>query len=187
MGRVAPSPALVTLTPSDVELVRMVAERRNRYRGYTYRPDAWGRGFVTNPALHGLLGELAACAFINKRLGTRLSIDSEDMRNGDGGVDIRVRGVSVDVKTRVTGHRCLVRRFDEHKRLMPLTADVYLFAQMESARRIWLLGWMSSADMVSLARFEKSSRADHWNLDISESDLEMPSHLIRHIALQEAA
>ena len=89
------------------------AQRRDRFR--SYRSDGWqggqndavtidGVGTVTKSQraiLVGLVGEKAFQRHVNKSTGeTLLTLDIEDRKRGDGGIDFDAAGVLVQLKTR---------------------------------------------------------------------------------------
>lgn len=186
-GHVKPRPEVIKLSASDVAFIRSVSAQRNAYRGYSSRRDVWGRGFLDDPAFYGLCGEHAACSFLNRRCGCRLQIDTALRMFGDGGTDIDVFGVRIEVKTRVKGRHYLVRRLDEQKKIKPLNADLYVSSKFVSEREVHLLGWMWRRELTEFSRFEPSTRAGHWNLNIDETRLHPMSDLAGEVNLRRAA
>lgn len=178
LGLVAPTPVAVSITSGDFAYLESAATARDKFRGYATRTDSWGRGFVDRPTLVGLLGEHAWCAFLNKQLGTRLMVDLELRPRGDGGVDINALGLTIDVKTRVSGERYLVRRINDRKEILPLDAEYYAFAKVVSNKEVLLLGWTDRLSMTMSSKLLPSpTKSPHWNLDIPETELEQPSAL----------
>jgi len=186
-GKVPPSPDVVTISASEVEYVRLIAERRNSFRGYAHRQDTWGRGLIRNPAFCGLLGEHGLCSYLNKRLGTKLAVDGELRIRGDGGRDIEIAGMSVELKTRVTGERYLVRRLDDRRRIKEIVSDYVAFSKLISEREIHLLGWQTRSQFRLLSKLVKSTRGEWWNLDIDERELRPMSQLVEEFQFWRAA
>lgn len=172
MGTIAPAPVRIGLSRTELRILRDIAEQRNVYRGYARRADAWGRGFIKNPALVGLVGEHAVCKFLTCR-GFQRFADTALRPTGDGGRDIEVMGLVLQVKTRRNGigRRSLVKRGDRG-RIVPLSCDVFVFVQWaeESPDEAQLLGWLWAKDASRTASFERSPIPDatHWNLKIPD-------------------
>jgi hypothetical protein len=171
------------MSRSVYRFLRDAADRRDQYRGYRSRSDAWGRGFVKNPILVGLGGEYAY-AELSSRRGYLRFVDLALRVHGDGGRDFEQCGLIVQVKTRRKGlgQRSLVKRGDRYGRIVPLACDVFVFAQWdetanESPR---LLGWIWAADASRIGQFERSpvQTADHWNLRIADTLLSPMTRLI---------
>lgn len=181
-GVVAPAPVVERIGVSDFTYAVAASESRNQFRRYSDRADQWGRGFVENPILVGMLGEIALCSFLNRRVGCRLSIDTELRARGDEGVDLSTDGIGLEVKTRNSLSRSnLYRRFDRRGGLRALRADVYVFCMRASEREIHLLGWLHSDRVASDATFKKSPVGDWFNLELKDRQLEPMSRLVAEI------
>jgi hypothetical protein len=100
VGWVIPSPSKEIVSDGVLSWLKRVAEDRDKYRGYSRRLDQWGKGLTSFPTLRGLIGEYALCQFLNRRIGTRLSVDESKRPYGDGGFDISPYGCRIQVKTK---------------------------------------------------------------------------------------
>lgn len=179
-GKVPPSAEIVRLSASEYEFVRTVAVKRAAFRNYAGRRDQWGVGMVPNSILVGLLGEHGLCSFINKRTNLRTCINERLLANGDGGHDVDIDGLTLEMKVRVRGRHFLVRRVDDRKRIRQIKSEIVVFAQLKDEREIHLMGWMTRSQVRS-QRHIRSPVGDWWNLEIDESELHHMEHLIEEI------
>jgi hypothetical protein len=192
IGKVPPAPVQVRTALNRLRWLRDEADKRNAYRGYTRRTDAWGRGFIRNPALVGLMGEHCSCEYLTRR-GFPCFVDIVLRPYGDDGRDLEVCGLVLQVKTRRKGiaRRSLVKRGDGRGRIVPLACDVFVFAQWDETAPDdvpQLLGWIWARDARSYGVFERSpvSYADHWNLRIPDALLLPMSRLVDELASRRA-
>jgi len=191
VGRVAPSPVSVCLSGADMRACQEHAALRDTFRGYQRRADAWGRGLVKNPILIGLVGEVALCAFLSSR-GIPAAPDILLRPKGDRGTDVSIGRLAMQVKTRrrgVSGIN-LIRRGDQYGRIVPLSCDLYVFAQWDEQRaRVapLLLGWIWSTRARNIGSFGRSviQQSGHWNLKISDRDLLPMSRLVDELRARE--
>lgn len=186
-GKIPPTPEIVHLTATDIEIVADVAAKRNQYRGYARRQDSWGRGSISDPVFVGLLGEHAVALFLNRRASCHLAIDSELRPFGDGGIDLTTDGLVFSIKTRQSASRSnLFRRVDGRKNLRALRGDFHVFCRRESDREIWILGWIDSSTMRQVARHVPgiAKNADWWNLDVDDAELTPMCRLVEEIKLR---
>ena len=181
-GIIAPAPVRITISTSVLARLRDVAEDRDRRRGYAARRDAWGRGFVKNPTLVGLVGEAAICEYVSTR-GFRQSVDYHWRPFGDGGRDLVVEHLIIQVKTRrknVSG--CSLIRRGQRGRIVPLACDLFVFVQWseDAPEGAYLLGWQWAMFILRHAGFARSplATADHWNLNVPDPFLQPMNRLI---------
>lgn len=183
-GFTAPAPVSISLSAGEMEYLRSVATRREQYRAYSQRSDKWGRGYIDSPIFVGLCGEHAVCTFLNRRLSCRLSVDTKLRGRGDGGVDVDVFGVTLQVKTRARGDRNLVRRVDR-KGIRGLNVIAYVFCQLLTERRtVLLLGWIKSDELRTYAKSERSPVDVHFNLSVDAKYLRPMNSLLDEIQLR---
>ena len=194
VGRVAPHPERVTLSDADLATARRLAWERVAARGYDRRADEWGYGYLgpwfANYA--GFAGEIAFANWVARRLGLVVPVDSGYRPGGDGGVDFRLCGYGVQVKTAYTPYDVLLVRTrdavapaDEG----PLVSwDVCvrvqwpprasrssgrgLFADGERADRnaADLCGVVWRADFKDVARIEPGRGSGEWNYAVRPTD-----------------
>jgi hypothetical protein len=177
-GLVAPAPAPITVPRNVYAYYVEQAQRRRSFQRYAQRADAWGRGLTTSPELTGFLGHWAFCNYLNRRMGTSLAPDMVPRRGGDGGVDIVIGNVTIQVKTRVTSRRNLIRRVDAAKKMRGLVCKLFAFARWEPEQmRVSLLGWSEALSVLDVGRLRKSPRANHFNLDVGDEHLESVARL----------
>ena len=186
--RVAPSPVIVRLTPGDVLLIEEIARKRDEFRGYSRRPDQWGRGFLRtmSPTKVGLLGEHATATWLNRNAGCRLSVDADPKPWGDDGTDLQTDGIGIQVKTRATAKRNMFRRLDGRGRLRPMRCDLFVFCRYASDREIHLLGWLKSHEVTRMAKNVKSPVGNHWNLVVEDYDLTTIRRLVDEIEVRRS-
>jgi hypothetical protein len=194
-GIVAPKRATESLTEDDLRTLCREAERRSEWRGYSSRSDRWGRGFAqasavpgcgwvhasVMPALCGLVGEWAVCAYLNRELGwTEYRIDFSYQRHGDGGVDLvgEVSGLRLQVKCRRPSSSSPVRCTDARGNRVPLP-DVrgFVFAEWRRGVTCDLLGWVQRRDVQS-APVHSSPVDTHLNYVIADAALEPMRRLV---------
>ena len=189
-GRVAPKPERVKITRGELAYFQKTARIRAGFRRYGARGDEWGRGLAKPgdpvfPILAGLLGEFAVCAFLNSRLGTKIQPDTSLLVKGDGGRDLIVCGICIQVKTRVTAKTNLVRRIDGSKRLRGLDSGIFVFCQWRSGNlHVDLLGWLD-AQFIRHSAEMKRGRGDWWNLCLRDENLEPMARLIARLSSGE--
>ena len=189
VGLKAPAPVKVSMMPEEYDVLRDAAAQRAAYRGYARRQDAWGRGFIRDPILVGLVGEYANCKFLSRR-GFPCEVDLTLRPYGDGGRDIVVAGLRLEVKTRRKGlgQRSFVKRFDRG-RILPIRCDAFVFAEWNDEPPIHcplLLGWIW-APAARRECFERSpiAKASHWNLKVRDVALLPMSRFIDELHARE--
>jgi hypothetical protein len=165
-----------------LRVLREAATTRAQFRGYARRGDAWGRGFIRDPILVGLVGEHAWCDYLRHR-GFPTWVDLSLRVTGDGGRDLQVCGLTFQVKTRRKGiaGRSLIKRGDGGH-IVPLQCDGFLFAEwndIEPDTEPRLLGWIWASDVRRLV-FERSpiTAATHWNVKVRDEQLYPPCRLV---------
>lgn len=102
VGLVPPRPVSVRLSDKDIAYVLTMTDKRLAARRYDLRKDQWGRGLNNDPKLPilvGLMGEQAFSNWVFTELGIVAPVDDSIVDRGDGGIDFRVCGYKVQVKT----------------------------------------------------------------------------------------
>jgi hypothetical protein len=184
---VAPRPVREIISPGDYSYAVDAARSRNQFRRYDERRDQWGRGIVSDPILVGMLGEIGVCSFLNRRCGCRLCIDTELRARGDGGVDLSIAGMGIDVKTRNPRSKTnLYRRVDSRGDMRALKSQFYVFCQRVEDRVVHLLGWISADGLIERARFARSPVGDWFNLEVTDSHLEPMVRLVAEISYRRS-
>lgn len=193
-GRISPPRIAIALSRADMRLLRDKSSERTRYRAYSRRPDAWGRGFNPNAVLLGCIGEQALAAYLDPTGDARLSADLRLLPNGDGGRDIVVAGLRSQVKTRGKDYgETLIRRIDDGGALRPLSCDAIVSAlwdgslYKDGSSTAWLLGWEWAERVISGGRTKPSPsrEARHWNLTLEDRELRPMSDLRLEIACRK--
>lgn len=178
-GLVAPAPVSIKLSRGDAAMLQRFAHERDNYRQYTQRRDRWGKGLIGGATFFGYCGEHALCVFLNRKLRTRLAVDTVPRRRGDGGLDVVVCGLGLQVKTSVTSALNLIRRFDAAAGIRPLKSDVYVFARWHGeSLTVDLLGWAPRRDVLAFSVRQKSERAPHHNLVVPHDRLRPMAQLL---------
>lgn len=201
-GTVPPSPIKIRLDESEVRLLLALARQRNNYRSYGAKSSRWkqglhkcgehliGIGDVEKPVLPiliGMVGEYGASRYINAAMGRSVcELDDVDRPRGDDGADLLPCGFRLQVKTRRTHSTNLIRRVSDQKRLVPINADAAIFCQWRGQATVELLGWQYAAAIRELGVFEKSHRADHWNLVLKDAALKPLGDLIAKLRVLDA-
>ena len=122
------------LSLSDYPIVHIPEERLYALREHAHRRSENWNGTVDDHLL-GLLGEFG----LARPLGVTKSLDTEIYADGgDGGIDLRYRGATIDVKTVGRHRRDPSLTVNAYK---PLTADYYALASRISETDIRLIGY----------------------------------------------
>lgn len=198
-GRKPPASHDVVLQSGEMATLGLEARKRAEYRRYGNRPDQWGKGLTggivnsnigsfddaTAPILAGLIGEHTVCGLIRRRVKLTTSVDLALRPEGDGGADIVVLGLRIDVKTRLKDRDVfLVRHANERGRKDELKSDVYVFAT-------WLKGRVCSVhgfvwrDFIATLPPHDAIRGNHTNYEIQPADLLPMSRLFEEIKGRE--
>lgn len=172
------------LVRGDVDLLRFHAVKRDSHRRYGERPDKWGRGLTNNPIFVGLCGEQALCVFLNRRAGCNCQLDVALHHWGDGGRDVVTDGLAFDVKTRAK-HRNVnyVRGVDEGGRRCRITADFFVFAELNSGDQLFsvsLLGCLPASAVVQ-SPLKRSPVAAHMNFEALDVALDPMTRIVDEI------
>lgn len=185
-GIVPPKRVWIPMGREEFYSLKERAQQQAIERGYSSRRDSWGRGMVgrnrpSNAAdlrdpeysiFLGLIGEWVTCKFINKRLKyDAVAMDLSARRTGDGGFDMVVNGLRIDVKTQQKPETPgLIRRVSEYGDEIKFAADAYVFVFFDRNRQegAYILGWIWSKDV---ARFTPlpAIRGGHLNIEVPNS------------------
>lgn len=193
-GVVAPARERVVLTGADKWIIKGEALRRNLERGYGRRSDRWGRGLIRDSrdgvppeavgSLVGIATEYAVCSFLNRRLGRRVAaVDLVSRAFGDGGRDIVVAGLSMQVKARQRDYgKNLVRRVRDDGRMEPIHGDIHVYCEYLRERQdvVDILGWLWTREMHDYPIVD-AMRGDHKNIEVPDWDLLPLGRLVREI------
>jgi hypothetical protein len=187
-GRVKPKPVEVGITPAQLRRLRRIARQREEYRGYASGHTEWQRGYTSNPVYKGLVGEQAACNFLNHRLGVFFEVDKELRPSGDRGYDLEIFGVKIQAKMRGRDYGCLLRRYGEGNYIVPICWDVFLSITWDGkenpAGTVALLdGWIDKDEYRDNAKITRAIRGNHFNLDVPSEYLKPVGDLIDFLKL----
>ncbi len=182
-GAVVPSPVKVGISGGELRHLARVAESRDQSRAYSTRTDVWGRGLTSDPTLKGLVGELATCKYLNRKLGTSLDVDETERPAGDGQCDVPVFGVRIQVKTRERPGCLLVRRQAEDGRALEIKWHVCVCCTWDGrtdaagGATVELAGWVSRFALPTDGRFTEARRGEHMNLELPDEQLQPMNRL----------
>lgn len=165
-GHLAPAPLEVTLSRSEMLTIYGIALELDRYAS---RSDTWGKGLRNGVTIEGIgaltstqraifagkIGEYAVRELARRRksISRRVPpIDTSVRVAGDGGVDLQILGLSLQVKTRQrAGVGNLVKREAECGRTIPLMGDAHCFCEwVPPAFAVRVLGWAWNANLEGL-------------------------------------
>ena len=185
-GNIPPKPVEVPIYDNELAKLSTEAERRAKARGYAQRSDVWGNGLIRNPILVGLVGELAVTKYLASKLAIKLSVDMEDKPSGDGGNDVLVYGVSIQVKTRRQRGTVWIRRRSESGRIQVLKWILCVAATWNpddpAAVNIATLdGWKMRKDLPSQSSYTDARVGFHMNLELDDSLLEPMDSLVEYL------
>jgi hypothetical protein len=187
-GHVAPARIAIRIKSGESERFKNAANRRDEFRSYQKRADRWGRGFLKSisglrqsaaPIYAGFLGEHALAEYLGCQLGVELNVDTELKTAGDGGTDLSVFGINMQVKLRQRNSGVNHIRRTSAGRIFELTAPIYVFAEWDKAQTVWLLGWMERG-RIQQQQFKPSpiSNANWFNIEIPDAQLEPMARLV---------
>lgn len=157
LGYVTPKAIPVLLNEEDTRGVRKYAESLSILKGYAFE-----NCFV------GLSGEAALGKHILKETGITRTVNYELYNNqGDGGIDMNIAGITLQIKTRRKGQANRVKRYTTD--FIPLESQFYVFCQIIregfNYLQVNLLGWISEAELQEQGRLRKHNNDFFIELD----------------------
>lgn len=191
-GWVVPKPVDVEISQADLERLRTFAVKLAEFRRYRYSDDQWKRGLVDNQILYGLLGEQVLAGYLNRHLRTRLQVDTELMKSGDGGKDFNVFGYRIQVKNRRGGPDYLERREmpvitrGTLGKLLKINADIFVKTSApargaDDMRVATADGWLRANGLVHAGRFKAARMGRHMNLEVADRLLLPMPQLVEYL------
>lgn len=182
IGKVSPAGIPFRVSSDDWAWLKIIVQKRNEYRGYSQSRNTWKRGIIPDGEMIGICGEFGLTQFLNSRLRARLAVDDRLLTDGDGGKDVELYDLTMQVKTRGTSTKNLIRRVDDRRRLRPSVADLFVFAQFDCRSRDGrLIGWIWTKTVRLVAKHQKSTRGDWWNDYIADAELLPMDRLISEL------
>lgn len=194
-GWMIPHPEPVEIPEADLARLVEAANRLTQYRRYDLRADSWGRGFIDNPVLAGLLGEQTLACYLNRELKFKLKVNTELLPNGDGDKDFIIENRKVQVKNRRGGSDLLIRREAEDRcgilgRLHRINSHIIVKTSCPSVGCEYphhgtVDGWIMAKDALD-GIFEPARRGSHWNITVPDERLLPAAELVEYfrIAIQ---
>jgi len=189
---VVPQPVPVSVSNYEMCSAANAARARCAYRYYDQRQDEWGRGLTLpieaaadgeplsqaeSGVYIGIIAEIAAASFLSWSLALPIAPNLSLMPRGDGGIDIDVLGVTMDVKGSLRGIP-LVKSTDRFGRKEPLQSRVYVFGHvLGGGGNVNLMGWMTALTIERLPSVP-ALKGTHLNYDITPDMLESMDNLI---------
>lgn len=173
-GWASPRPHTIELSSSEVHDIASAARVLAKHRNQDFRN--W---FI------GLLGEGAWSKLLLDELNTRYKCDVSTLPAGDGGIDMEIAGITIQLKTHLDGGKCLVKRISKDSKMLPLVADLFGFAQLNTPlgapiQRIALLGYIGRDGLEQYGQLRPSPYG-HFNLQIETKYLEAMSRFVTYI------
>jgi hypothetical protein len=170
-GYVAPGTTSILLNEEETRIVREYARNLSSLKKYSFE-----NCFV------GLSGEAALGKHILEETGIGRVANWELYDNeGDGGVDMKIAGLTIQVKTRFKGKENRVKRYTDD--FITLESQFYVFCQVINQginyTHIDLLGWVSENELRQLGEFRKHK--DNWFIEVESKYLYPISRLITRI------
>lgn len=194
IGPHAPGVEQIRIESADRRILRDEAIQRVARRKYAGRNGTWAQGLARggrsglSSAEEGtyvsMIGEYATCCYINRHLGKNAAhVNLDDEPYGDGGKDIVVYRLRIEVKTQQSHcDVCLVRVADERGRRVVQDSHALVFCEYLRDRDGWvsLLGFMPTRKAIKYPRVP-AQRFDHVNVQIPLVDLLPMSRLLAEI------
>jgi hypothetical protein len=180
---------MVKLSRAEVEYFRPIAEAQESRRNYFRGASDFRRGLTDSPTLRGMIGEHTFCKWINGKFPElRLEVDVSDKPRGDGGIDLMLFGVTIQVKTRSQHLRgvCLIRRQNDAGDIMPL--PWHLMVSVTIPREIAVGGFLPTTidgfifkDDLPTDSLRDARRGNHMNLEVPDTALSSVGELFDYL------
>lgn len=189
-GIVAPAPLKILFSDHERRVLFQCAQHLDRYDSN----GGWRGGYVgpievpnlgtlpstAAPIYVGKLGEWAVTELARRRFRSLVPpVDMTRKPLGDGGEDLLILGLGMQLKTRRKADRVsLVRVTDDRKRPVPLKGEVHVFCEWLGAGDMIVkaLGWKWTREMVRYPQVP-ARRGEHLNIEIPDADLYPMSRL----------
>lgn len=154
--------------------------------GFHVPGAGWMRSDVA-PRYVGYCAEAAVIGVLNRRLGIKLSLDDRLRGGGDGGVDLQVSTLTMQVKSRRSGTSHALSRLslvrhstDRGFVVFPKTTAIVFCESTIETRTVKILGWIYTRLALDLP-IVPARRGNHKNIEIHDSKLEPVSALVDNI------
>lgn len=203
-GESAPGVVVIPLTDSDLMVIKERSVQQAMERDYRRRGDAWGQGLTgglqvknsrdlrpdeAGPFI-GMIGEYGVCSYLNRRLKIDVAaMDFQRRQHGDGGVDLKIFGLTIQVKTRTKSFSVsLIKRAERSGLVVPLSACAYAFCQYtrEQQNVVQLLGWSWARSLLGYP-LVPARRGDHMNIEVPDVTLLPMTSLIDELKQRKAS
>lgn len=183
-GVVSPAPKRVALTNHDRRVLFDAARQLDHYgegstgwRGGFVKPiEIPGLGQLTRPqaAIYiGKCGEFAVNELARRRFGALVPpLDLQRRSHGDGGDDLVILALSLQIKTRVTADVNLIKVENEWGKVFPLSGDVNVFCAFPDPHGliVEVLGWKWTRELAAY-RHVPGRRGSHLNIEVPDADI----------------
>lgn len=174
----------MTMETAHLTWLTEIARDREKRRRYSASENPWRRGIIQNPTLVGLVGEFALSLFLSNRLRERVEINTRDEPRGDGGVDLPVYGIPIQVKTRTNRNDILIRRETDNGFILPIRWEVCVSVTWTEGDLVAMLdGWVRKSRMFEDADFVRGRRGSWMNLELGDEFLEPMGELPRYLKI----
>jgi len=172
-GTVCPTLVKIDIPASCQKWLAEIAAKREARKGYAASQDKWRQGMKHNAVLNGLWGE-CGCVLELARNGLICSWNPHLQWGGDGGADIKVKGIGIDVKTGVSW----IRRIDSKGNIIPL-CDIYVFASaIPDKNLVALKGWLFREKLWRVGEVRPQG---HRNIEVDGNEMEPMHRLVTHL------
>lgn len=196
IGKKAPTPVGIQIMNHEMLAILEESKRQAEYREYR-KGGAWAQGIKgdlvlpgvglltrdVRPIFCGRLGEYGVVRYVNGRLDDEaVSLDFVLRKRGDGDIDLKAFGLTIQVKTREGERRdSLVRRIDERGRTLRLTAQAFVFCEWGGSDYVQLLGWSWMKDFAGQQPIP--SPVGRWqNIAVEDADLSPMRSLVDNLS-----
>jgi hypothetical protein len=177
-GFITPAPIIIPFEAEEIRPVRAFAKREARKTGWP----------VHNCFL-GAMGEAALAKYIYEQLRIRYMMKTMIYAGpSDGGVDIRVADVKIQVKTHAEDRDCLVKATTgmtgRGRRTIPLRSNVFVFVEPVRDNiygvgvKMAIQGWIKRHKLEERGQLRESYVGSHLNFHIGTEHLEPLSSLM---------
>jgi len=176
-GHVAPSPKIIELDEDETKVIRIRSKLIAEEKGYN-----------PNNAFVGWIGEGALAKYLREQLGVSRLCDACSHPYGDGGIDMTVYDVDLQVKTHRQGNSCVIARVKD-KKLREFKFDIVVFCEMqtdplEPNQSCALLGYIFRKQISKWGAHERA-QGGYWHIRIDPKYLSPMARLPKYLKAKE--
>lgn len=176
-GYVMPAPEIVELDEDETKIIRIRSKQIAEERKYDL-----DNTFV------GWVGEGALAKYLREQLGISRLCDACSRPYGDGGVDMTIHGIDLQVKTHRQGGACTIARVKD-RRLKEFKFDIVVFCESQTdpsevKQTCALLGYLFRKHLSKWGIHERA-KGEYWHIRIDPKYLSPMLRLPKYLKAKE--